>query len=126
MKRQEIVLFGRKRGITSITAIANAVRLNNPQLSLRRLFRHDSEHALEEGNNSSRVLRARTKDYNARRRTGRIGINIGEIEIERDQDPALGLAAFKKLRIVRTRQLFPSGCLRVIASIAKAGCAFQR
>ena len=52
-------------------------------------------------------------------RTGRIGSNVGEVEIERDQDSVFGEAGLKHCFIVSARQPFFRNAMGILAKLAQ-------
>src|SRR5258706_14393292 len=58
--------------------------------------------------------------------SGGIGLNIAEIQIQRQEDSAVCLAPFEEHRIVRASQLLIRDCVRLVARILKHRGVFRR
>ncbi len=111
--------LGSGSGRTSSFAITDAVGFDDPELAFSGPVSEYRQKALQDRDKHGLVLGTGPEDYNSRVGPRRISLDVGEIQIQGNQDSVFRTAAIEEHRIVRSRKLLVSHSCRFEACFAE-------
>jgi len=82
------------------------IGFHDPELTCRRAVSQDQGDPMHESEDGVPVLPLRPKSNGPGVLCRRVCLNVGEIQVQCDQDPAFGLRPESYRRILRSRQAF--------------------